>query len=145
MHQTLTSFNTRPPKLHRRTLGTIQHRLLQCSQLSFLPPMGEMDPVVMAAISVHEWLKTIAIYSENSTVRNGIIKGQSHCLDIMLFMWRFTIVWAQHQFIVWASHVPSHKNFIADSLSLSRNWDVWLNSHTPSCWHKILTRARNVY
>ncbi|XP_075935401.1 uncharacterized protein LOC142935139 [Anarhichas minor] len=46
-----------------------------------------------------------------------INKGQSHCLDIMMFMRRLTLVSAQHQFIIRASHIPGHYNSIADSLS----------------------------
>ncbi|XP_027136074.1 uncharacterized protein LOC113746034 [Larimichthys crocea] len=79
----------------------------------------EIYPVIVAAILWgHEWSKkTIAIYSDNSAAVDIINKGRSHSLDIMQFIRRLTLVSAQHQFIIRASHIPGHKNAIADSLS----------------------------
>ena len=74
--------------------------------------INEMYIVLIAAILLgHEWSKkTIAIYSDNSI-------AALPCLDIMQFMRRLTLVSAQHQFIIRASHIPGHKNSVADLLS----------------------------
>ncbi|KAE8281681.1 hypothetical protein D5F01_LYC20680 [Larimichthys crocea] len=79
----------------------------------------EIYPIIIAGILWgHEWSKkTIAIYSDNSAAVDIINKGWSHSLDIMQFICRLTLVSAQHQFIIRASHIPGHKNAIADSLS----------------------------
>ena len=57
-----------------------------------------------------------------------INKGRSHCLDIMQFVWRLTLLSAQHQIIIQASHIPGHRNSVADSLSRFRDSDSW---HQP--------------
>ncbi|XP_076592777.1 uncharacterized protein LOC143324302 [Chaetodon auriga] len=79
----------------------------------------ELYSIVIAAILWgHEWSKKIiVIHSDNSAVVNIINKGRSHVLDIMQFIRRLTLMSAQHQFIIRASHIPGHKNLIADSLS----------------------------
>ncbi|XP_054463932.1 uncharacterized protein LOC129098839 [Anoplopoma fimbria] len=89
------------------------------SSLTPSSAISEMYPVVIAAILWgREWSKkTIALYSDNSAVVDIINKGRSHCLDIMQFMRRLTLVLAQQQFIIRAYHIPGHKNSIADSLS----------------------------
>ena len=85
---------------------------------AFLHHIRNESVLIAAILSGHEWSKkTIAIYSDNSTVVDIINKGQSHCLDIMQFMWRLTLVSAQHQFIIRSSYIPGYKNSVADSLS----------------------------
>ncbi|XP_075958907.1 uncharacterized protein LOC142960863 [Anarhichas minor] len=93
--------------------------LPEFSSLTPSSAISEMYPIVVAAILWgHEWSKkTIAVYSDNSAVVDIINKGRSHCLEIMMFMRRLTMVSAQHQFIIRASHIPGHYNSIADSLS----------------------------
>ncbi|XP_076583733.1 uncharacterized protein LOC143319050 [Chaetodon auriga] len=91
-------------------------------EFTSLPPSSticELYPIVIAAILWgHEWSKKIiVIHSDNSAVINIINKGRSHVLDIMQFIRRLTLISAQHQFIIRASHIPGHKNLIADSLS----------------------------
>lgn len=81
--------------------------------------ISELYPIVIAAILWGpEWSKkTITFYTDNSAVVDIINKGRSRCLDIMQFMRRLTLISARCQFIIRATHIPGHKNLIADSLS----------------------------
>ncbi|XP_030253189.1 uncharacterized protein LOC115569298 [Sparus aurata] len=89
------------------------------SSLSPSSAIYEMYPVIIAAILWgHKWSKkTITIHSDNTAVVDIINKGRSHCLDIMQFVRKLTLVSAQHQFIIRAAHIPGHQNTIADALS----------------------------
>ena len=68
------------------------------SKFSLLSPSSsaiyEMYPVIIAAILWgHKWSKKIiTIHSNNSTVVDIINKGHSHCLDIMQFIRKLTLV-----------------------------------------------------
>ncbi|XP_049902504.1 uncharacterized protein LOC126391655 [Epinephelus moara] len=79
----------------------------------------ELYPVIIATlIWGHEWSKKcITIHSDNTAVVDIINKGRSHSPAIMPFTRRLTLISAQHQFNLRASHIPGHHNAIADSLS----------------------------
>ncbi|XP_049894744.1 uncharacterized protein LOC126386432 [Epinephelus moara] len=81
--------------------------------------LHELYPIIIAAILWgHEWSrKSILIHSDNTTVVEILNKGRSCSLAIMQFLRRLTLFSAQHQFILWAAHIPGHHNSIADSLS----------------------------
>lgn len=81
--------------------------------------LHELYPIIIAAILWgHEWSrKSILIHSDNTAVVEILNKGRSHSLAIMEFLRRLTLFSAQHQFILWAAHVPGHHNITADSLS----------------------------
>ncbi|XP_033467933.2 uncharacterized protein LOC117247462 [Epinephelus lanceolatus] len=79
----------------------------------------ELYPVIIATlIWGHEWSKKCpTIHSDNTAVVDIISKGRSRSPAIMPFTRRLTLISAQHQFILRASHIPGHHNAIADSLS----------------------------
>ncbi|XP_033480312.2 uncharacterized protein LOC117255466 [Epinephelus lanceolatus] len=79
----------------------------------------ELYSVIIATlIWGQEWSKKcISIHSDNTTVVDIINKGRSRSPALMPFTHRLTLISAQHQFILRASHIPGHHNAIADSLS----------------------------
>ncbi|KAI2666821.1 hypothetical protein H4Q32_026527 [Labeo rohita] len=68
----------------------------------------EIYPVIIAAILWgHEWSKhIILIHSDNSAVVDIINKGRSRSPTIMQFVRRLTLISAQNQFLIRATHIP---------------------------------------
>lgn len=91
-------------------------------QFSSLTPSSALYEIYPVVVACSLWGKTwarrrISVCCDNADVVYIINKGRSSSPDIMPFVRRITWLSVIHNFILTASHVPGHKNIIADSLS----------------------------